>query len=70
MICNIVPTDFGRGIPGVCREQHRIPIAYRPLVELVALFALMPKYTGRTIDFSQLRVRILRDHFSTQGRLA
>ena len=45
-------------------------VAYHPLVELVALFALMPKYTRRTIGFFHPRVRFLRDHFSTQGRLA
>ena len=53
--------------------EHRwrpLFVAYRPLVELVALFALMPKYTGRTTDFSHPRVRFLRDHFSTQGRRA
>jgi len=30
----------------------------------------MSKYTGRTIDFSHFRDRILRDHLSTQGRRA
>jgi len=49
---------------------HGVYVAYRPLVELVALFVLMPKYTGRTTNFSHPRVRFIRDHFSTQGRRA
>ena len=56
-------------------------VAYRPLVELVALFAVTircgGRYTavindfiGRSANFSHLRVRFLLDHFSAQGRLA
>ena len=56
-------------------------VAYRPLVELVALFALTIRcrglhtadindFTGRTTNFFHPRVRFLRDHFSTQGRRA
>ena len=56
-------------------------VAYRPLVELVALFAFAIRcrglhtadinvFIGRTTNFSHPRVRFLRDHFSTQGRLA
>jgi len=58
-------------------------LAYRPgpLVELVARFALtircrgrytavIIEFTGRTTNFSHLRVRFLLGHFSAQGRLA
>ena len=50
-------------------------------MELVALFlfaigcrgrytAVFVNFTGRTTDFSCIRILILGDHFSTQGRLA
>ena len=56
-------------------------IAYRPLMWLVVLFALtvhcpgrlsavFVNFTGRATDSSHIRVRILRDQFSTQRRLA
>jgi len=56
-------------------------VAYRPLVEMVALFALTIRcrglhtadindFIGRTTNFSYPRVRFIRDHFFTQGRLA
>jgi len=56
-------------------------VAYRPLMELVALFAFAVRcrgrhnavindFIGRTTNVSHPHVRFLRDHFSTQGRLA
>jgi len=78
----------GTGSPGWSRKKGRKNygcgcgiVAYRPLVELVALFALTIRcrgldtadinvFIGRTTNFFHSRVRFLRDHFSTQGRLA
>jgi len=63
-------------------HQNRATIAYRPLMGLVVLCAItvhcpgrlsavFVNFTGRTTSFfSHIRVRILRDQFSAQRRLA